>query len=58
MLGTGLWLYNDELVLPLFGLAEGPTAYPLKVHFHTRMAHLTYGVVAAVVTQMLGKAVE
>ena len=52
-LGTGLWLFGDELFMPLMGLTGGPTAYPMQVHIHSRMAHTVYGLAVALVTQML-----
>ncbi|HEX5060400.1 MAG TPA: hypothetical protein VFV99_13625, partial [Kofleriaceae bacterium] len=31
-LGTGLWLFGDELAVPLLGLADKPTAYSPSSH--------------------------
>lgn len=51
--GTGLWLLGDELVVPLLGLAEGPTAYPAAQHAHRLGAHLAYGAATAAAAQVL-----
>lgn len=45
--GTGVWLLADEILVPLFGWAEGPTAYPPSVHGKALAAHLVYGVTTA-----------
>ena len=50
---TGLWLVGDELVVPLLGLQSGPTAASLVQHFNRLAAHLIYGAVLSVTTQVL-----
>ncbi len=51
--GTGLWLFGDELMISLLGLAGGPGRYPLRQHLHRWGAHLTYGVTAAATLKLL-----
>ncbi len=55
LFGALLWLLGDELVGPLLGLEQGPTSYPLEQHGHRLMAHLVYGITAALTTQTLGQ---
>jgi hypothetical protein len=52
-LGMGLWLFGDEIAMPLLGLTDGPTAYPPALHWHGLGAHLAYGMASANVTQAL-----
>ena len=52
-LGVGLWLFGDEVVMPLSGLAKGPTAYPMELHAHAFGAHVAYGLATAAATQAL-----
>ncbi|MFP4345834.1 MAG: hypothetical protein ACLFU8_14155 [Anaerolineales bacterium] len=52
-LAVGLWLFGDELFMPLVGLAKGPTAYPAELHAHALGAHLAYGLASAAATQFL-----
>lgn len=49
--GTALWLFGDELMVPLLGLSQGATAYPLAQHVHRWGAHLTYGLALATTVQ-------
>lgn len=51
--GTALWLLGDELGIPLLGLSQGPTAYPVNQHIHRFAAHLVYGLTTSAVTQLL-----
>jgi hypothetical protein len=51
--GAGVWLFASELLLPLLGLAPGPTATPAQRHAKEFGAHLVYGAVVAAVTQAL-----
>ena len=53
LFGTAMWLLGDELAVPLLGLSEGPTAYPVEQHAHRLGAHLAYGLTVAAVTQSL-----
>ncbi len=50
---TGLWLFGDELAVPILGLQAGPTASSLVQHFNRLAAHLLYGAVVSVTTQGL-----
>ncbi len=56
-LGTGVWLFGDELATPLLGLAVGPTAYPLSMHAHAFGAHVAYGLASSAATQLLYRVV-
>lgn len=51
--GTALWVLGDELVVPLLGLAEGPTAHSIPDHAKGLGAHLAYGAATATATQAL-----
>lgn len=51
--GSGVWLFASELMLPLVGLAPGPTMSPAQQHTKELGAHLVYGTVVAAVTQAL-----
>ncbi len=53
VLGVGLWAMGDEVTVPVLGLSDGPTAYPLSVHIHSFGTHLAYGAATAVVMQAL-----
>jgi hypothetical protein len=51
--GAALWLSAHELVVPLAGLGDGPTAEPIAMHAHELGGHLAYGLAAAAATQAL-----
>lgn len=51
--GTALWALGDELMVPLFGLSEGPTAHHWTTHAAGFGAHLAYGAATATATQAL-----
>jgi len=51
--GTALWLFGDELAVPLLGLAKGPTAVPARTHAEALGAHLAYGLATASATKAL-----
>ena len=55
--GTALWLFGDEFAVPLLGLAQGPTAFPVRQHLHRLGAHLAYGLATAAATQALNTVV-
>lgn len=55
VLGSSLFLLGDELAMPLLGLADGPTAYPPKLHVHSFGAHVAYGLAASFATKILRK---
>jgi hypothetical protein len=50
---TGLWLFGDELAVPLLGLQGGPTAASPSDHANRLGAHLAYGVATAATTQAM-----
>ena len=50
---TGLWLFSDEMAVPLLGLQAGPAATPLAGHLNRWGAHLAYGSATAIATQFL-----
>jgi hypothetical protein len=52
-LGTGLWLFGDELGVGLLGLTAGPTAYPLDEHAYSFGAHLAYSLPVVAITRLL-----
>jgi uncharacterized membrane protein YagU involved in acid resistance len=58
VMGTGLWLLGDEVLMPLLGLTDGPTAYPSGVHVHGFGAHIAFGVTAAAVAAILDSVLE
>jgi hypothetical protein len=51
--GTAAWALGDEVMVPLLGLAEGPTAHGWSDHATALGAHLAYGVVTSTATQAL-----
>jgi uncharacterized membrane protein YagU involved in acid resistance len=54
--GTVFWLVVDEGAVPLLGLSEGPTAYPLSTHAYALSSHLVYGLTAEVVRRVVRNA--
>lgn len=55
--GTAFWLAVDEGLVPLLGLARGPTAYPWQSHARGLAGHLTFGVVAETTLDLLDRVV-
>lgn len=53
LFGAGLWLLGDELVVPLFGLSDKPTSYPVTTHLQSLAQHLGFGVATAATTGVL-----
>lgn len=53
--GLALWLLGDELLVPLLGLAKGPTAHPPSVHAQALGAHLVYGLATGAATRVLDR---
>ncbi len=51
--GASVWLFASELLLPLLGVAPGPTKFPVQKHAQEFGAHLVYSAVVATVTQWL-----
>jgi hypothetical protein len=48
---------GDELMMPLLGLADGPTAYPVELHAYGLGAHIVYGLAMAATAQVLDKVI-
>lgn len=53
LFGTALWLIGDELVVPLLGLADKPTAYHPTQHLQSFAQHIGFGVGTVAATQLL-----
>ncbi len=51
--GAGLWLFGDELAVPLLGLADKPTAYHPTRHAQSLAQHLGFGLATAATTRAL-----
>ena len=51
--GTAAWVIGDELMVPLLGLAEGPTAHGWTDHAKALGAHLVYGAATSTATHAL-----
>ncbi|MEO7908080.1 MAG: DUF1440 domain-containing protein [Roseiflexaceae bacterium] len=51
--GASVWLFASELMLPLLGVAPGPTKSPVQKHAQEFGAHLLYGAVVAAVAQLV-----
>lgn len=51
--GTAAWALGDELMVPMLGLAEGPTAHGWTMHAKALGAHLVYGAATAGATHAL-----
>lgn len=47
--GAVFWIAADEITVPLLGLAQPPTRYPLSTHAYALASHLVYGLTAEVV---------
>jgi uncharacterized membrane protein YagU involved in acid resistance len=54
--GAGFWLLADEISVPLFGLAKGPTEYPVSTHVYSLASHLVYGMTAELSRRALRRA--
>ncbi len=53
LFGAGLWLLGDELAVPLLGLSDRPTSYPVTSHLQSLAQHLGFGVATAATTGVL-----
>lgn len=53
--GSSVWLLGDEVAMPLMGMTDGPTAYPLNLHLYGAGAHLAYGLTTSITTRILYK---
>jgi putative membrane protein len=51
--GAAFWLIADEVTVPLLGLSEGPTEYPVSTHVYSFASHLVYGVTTEVTRRAL-----
>lgn len=51
--GAAAWALGDELMVPLLGLSEGPTAHGWSEHANALGAHLVYGAATSAATQAL-----
>ena len=51
--GTAAWAIGDELMVPLLGLAEGPTSHGWTDHAKALGAHLVYGAATSTATHAL-----
>jgi uncharacterized membrane protein YagU involved in acid resistance len=58
LFGLGLWALGDELAVPLLGLGDKPTAYPLKGHIAPLVGHIAYGAATAAATHALSRLVD
>ena len=47
--GTAVWLLADEAAVPLLGLSNSPTRYPLSKHAYALASHFVYGLTTEVV---------
>ena len=53
--GAAFWLAADETAVPLLGLSEGPTKYPLSTHAYALASHLVYGLTAELTRRAVRK---
>lgn len=51
--GAAFWLVADETAVPLLGLSEPPTEYPVSTHVYAFTSHLVFGLTAEVVRRSL-----
>lgn len=51
--GAALWLFGDELAVPLLGLADKPTAYHPTHHAQAFAQHVAFGIATAAATRGL-----
>ena len=51
--GTAVWLAIDEGAVPLLGLSNGPTKYPISTHVYALASHFVYGLTTEVVRRAL-----
>jgi hypothetical protein len=57
LFGANLWLFGDEVLVPLLGLQSGPAEASTAQHLNRLGAHLFYGAGTAAVTQLLKRLV-
>lgn len=51
--GAALWLFGDELAVPLLGLADKPSAYHPTFHAQAFAQHIAFGIATAAATRGL-----
>lgn len=56
--GLAVWLFGDELMLPLLGLGRKPTKVSLGLHAESFAAHLAYGLTSDTVRRLLRPRLE
>jgi hypothetical protein len=55
LFGAALWLFGDELAVPLLGLADKPTAYHPTRHAQSLLQHLGFGVATVAAHRALAR---
>lgn len=55
LFGTMVWLFGDEITMPITGLQAGPTAVSPVQHLNRWGSHIAYGVGTAVTAAVLFK---
>jgi hypothetical protein len=55
LFGTAVWMYGDEVIMPLLGLHQGPTQIAPKEHINRLAEHWAFGIGTALTTQFLRK---
>lgn len=58
LFGVGLWGIGDEILMPLAGLADRPTAVPVRAHAQALAAHVGYGAATAASVQGLSRLLD
>lgn len=51
--GTALFAGADEITLPILGLSEKPSSYPLSTHIYGFISHAVYGITTETVRRVL-----
>jgi uncharacterized membrane protein YagU involved in acid resistance len=51
--GATVWLMADEMGMPMAGLSEPPTEYPLRDHATTLVSHLIFGATTELVRRAI-----
>ncbi len=51
--GTALWLFGEEIAMPLLGINNPPQGYSLADHANSLGEHLVYGISTAAVARLL-----